>query len=199
MSAQCRLLELDDDLSAVARLIYNADPYIYRDLLGKEDRANEILSSLLKKEEGTFSYKYTHILEYNNKIVGTAALYSAMLTLNKDDVRSAVLAVSKEVSNEFDTVTRHLSFKRKDVVVRLKISRFCIDTQYRNRGFGSKLMGHLCDAAGCNDIELTVLEENELAIKLYKKFGFKIESSVYGYGKNPDSSNVVCFNMIRNV
>ncbi len=32
---------------------------------------------------------------------------------------------------------------------------------------------------GCTDIYLTVNEENENAIKLYEKFGFKIKSLTY--------------------
>ena len=52
---------------------------------------------------------------------------------------------------------------------------------YQEKGIGTALMKKLLDEAdgklGLHRIELLVLTENTAAIKLYKKFGFKIEAT----------------------
>lgn len=53
-----------------------------------------------------------------------------------------------------------------------------IRTEYRGKGIGEKLFNELFNWANENNIkrlELTVVCENEIAIKLYKKLGFEIE------------------------
>ncbi|WP_087016969.1 GNAT family N-acetyltransferase [Thaumasiovibrio subtropicus] len=59
-----------------------------------------------------------------------------------------------------------------------------VDDAYQGRGVGSKLLGEAINLAenwmGATRIELTVYTDNQAAIALYKKFGFKIE------GESPD-------------
>ena len=55
----------------------------------------------------------------------------------------------------------------------------------QRRGVGSALMQALCDYAdnwlGTLRIELTVYADNEVALRLYRKFGFEIEGRFRGY------------------
>jgi diamine N-acetyltransferase len=63
--------------------------------------------------------------------------------------------------------------KRKYIV----IDNIVIDENYRNNGYGEKLLNHIIEYAkngNYNDIVLNVYRFNETAIKLYEKKGFKI-------------------------
>ena len=63
--------------------------------------------------------------------------------------------------------------KRKYIV----IDNIVIDENYRNNGYGEKLLSYIIEYAKngkYNDIVLNVYRFNENAIKLYKKKGFKI-------------------------
>ena len=55
----------------------------------------------------------------------------------------------------------------------------------QGRGVGSALMAAMCDYAdrwmGVLRLELTVYADNEVAIRLYRKFGFEVEGTHRGY------------------
>lgn len=190
-------MNADDDVSAIARLIFNADPYIYRGLFGDEDKATIVLSSLLKKDDGIFSHRYTHVVEYDGKIAGTAAIYNILLKTKDDEMRKESFAKFGRVTEEFDTVVRHLK-KMKNVISRgYRISRFCIDEKCRRNGLGSSLIKYLIKKYEGSDLELAVLEGNKVAINMYKKHDFTVKERDYGYGKDQYNNKVYCLSMVR--
>ncbi len=59
-----------------------------------------------------------------------------------------------------------------------------VDENYRGRGFGEVLFGYAVEGLkkeGAKIIKVSVRAENERAQKLYRKFGFKIESADDGF------------------
>ncbi len=59
-----------------------------------------------------------------------------------------------------------------------------VDEHYRGKGFGEVLFGYAVESLkkdGAKIIKVSVREENERAQKLYRKFGFKIESKDDGF------------------
>ena len=64
----------------------------------------------------------------------------------------------------------------------LNIDAICVDEKYRGKGIGTKLLEGIKEVAklkGCTDLYLTVNRENENAIKVYEKFGFKVKNIAY--------------------
>lgn len=64
----------------------------------------------------------------------------------------------------------------------LKIDAICVDEKFRGNGIGTALLKFAKEKAkenGCTDLFLTANEENENAIKVYEKFGFKVKSIAY--------------------
>ena len=64
----------------------------------------------------------------------------------------------------------------------LQIEAICVDKENRGKGIGTALLNYIKEhgkANDCTDIYLTVNEENENAIRVYEKFGFKVKSIVY--------------------
>lgn len=64
----------------------------------------------------------------------------------------------------------------------LNIDNICVDERYREKGIGTKILESIKEIAklkGCTDLYLTVNQENENAIKVYEKFGFKVKNIAY--------------------
>lgn len=64
----------------------------------------------------------------------------------------------------------------------LCIEVLAVDENIRGQGYGTKLLEFLKDLGrkeACTDLYLSVNEENEKAIKLYKKLGMRIKNIAY--------------------
>lgn len=64
----------------------------------------------------------------------------------------------------------------------LQIEAICVDEKNRGKGIGTELLEYARKFGtenNCTDLYLTVNKENEKAIKIYEKFGFKVKSIAY--------------------
>lgn len=64
----------------------------------------------------------------------------------------------------------------------LPIDALVVDSNYRQRGIGTKLFEYVVSYAkdmGCTGVHLTVSKENTEAIKLYEKMGMKVKNIAY--------------------
>ena len=64
----------------------------------------------------------------------------------------------------------------------LNIEAICVDENCRGNGIGTLLLEHIKNIGkkqDCTDMYLTVNQENESAIKVYEKFGFKVKNIAY--------------------
>lgn len=68
-------------------------------------------------------------------------------------------------------------FKSEGVNGRVWLDRFMIDERYQGKGYGVNalklLISKLYDEYECNEIFLSIYEENVVAIKIYEKLGFR--------------------------
>lgn len=103
----------------------------------------------------------------------------------------------REVVKENDTpYIKHVEYVEDNKVIgildysliyeRIEIDNIKVNENYRNRNIGSKLMSYLISIAIENrvvNITLEVRKSNEVAIRLYKKFGFReVAIRKYYYG-----------------
>ncbi len=73
-----------------------------------------------------------------------------------------------------------------------------IKGNYRQKHLGSTLMEHLISHATKENLKSIVLEvraQNSAAIKLYEKYGFKVDRIVKSYYKNPTDDGL-CMSLI---
>lgn len=65
---------------------------------------------------------------------------------------------------------------------RVWLDRFLIDAHYQGRGYGKTMLNALIDKLvqefSCQEIYLSVFENNQSALHLYKKFGFHFNGEV---------------------
>ena len=88
---------------------------------------------------------------------------------------------SKIIAYKEDSIIGFLIYD--DIYDRYEIEYIGVLEQYRNKGIGSKLMEYLND----KNISLEVDINNEIAIKLYEKYGFKKVSIRENYYNNHDA------------
>ena len=72
-----------------------------------------------------------------------------------------------------------------DIYDRAEINQIEIDSFHRNCGNGNKLMEYMINHVD-KDITLEVKNDNDPAIKLYKKYGFKEVATRKGYYQGTD-------------
>ena len=73
----------------------------------------------------------------------------------------------------------------EDIYNRFEIDYIVVDSQYRRKGIGEKLLKNIIDLNPDN-ITLEVREDNIAAINLYKKMGFEVVSKREKYYGNID-------------
>jgi len=117
-----------------------------------------------------------YIYEQTDEGFRTKEFIESLLNNEEKNILIA-LETEKEIIGflyAYEETKGHLPFhkKRKYIV----IDNIVIDENYRNNGYGEKLLNHIIEYAkngNYNDIVLNVYRFNENAIKLYEKKGFK--------------------------
>ncbi|NLI56128.1 GNAT family N-acetyltransferase [bacterium] len=154
---------------------------IFYSIFGKN--VKNILKNLYREKENQFSYEFTNFIEVQNKICGMLLSYSY------DDKKKVELNTGrfllKIMKIDFLKIFPNL-LKSFFVLEKLDkgdyyISNIATYPSFRGMGLGTKLLTFSEDVAKNRKIKRLVLEvekENENAIKVYEKFGFKKEKDL---------------------
>ena len=154
---------------------------IFYSIFGKN--VKNILKNLYREKENQFSYEFTNFIEVQNKICGMLLSYSY------DDKKKVELNTGrfllKIMKIDFLKIFPNL-LKSFFVLEKLDkgdyyISNIATYPSFRGMGLGTKLLTFSEDVAKNRKMKRLVLEvekENENAIKVYEKFGFKKEKDL---------------------
>lgn len=107
----------------------------------------------------------------------------------KENFKEMIQAKGIFVAKIQDEIVGYITFNIKEknnpsmrYRKQLQIEAICVDEKSRGKGIGTELLKYAKKFGkenNCTDIYLTVNEENENAIKVYEKFGFKVKSIAY--------------------
>jgi putative acetyltransferase len=143
------------------------DPTVYPGLMQMPYPSEEAHRTRLADGLAPGKVDLSLVAEMNGKVVGSSGLHPAGLTLRRRHVMMLGISVIPEAQGQ---------------------------------GVGTALMRAMCDYAdrwmGTLRIELTVYVDNDVAIALYRKFGFEMEGRHRGYAMR-DGSYVDAFAMAR--
>lgn len=95
---------------------------------------------------------------------------------------SKVLAIVAVTGDERIVATASLQFNPQEVLRHKAELGITVHDSCQNRGIGTALLSHLLGIAkerGIKKVHLTVRADNERAIRLYGKFGFKVEGTFH--------------------
>ena len=107
-------------------------------------------------------------------------------------IRYGKLIVAQKGKNDSDIIGVCELIRDWEHKGKIFIFAFYIERNHRKKGIGKKLLGEVVDILkdeGFTEVELTVDPDNESAVGLYKRFGFKkvaLRENEYGRGVNRD-------------
>lgn len=171
------------DLRKVSELIYETELRTFRSLIGKdESEAIKNIESLICMGNNSFGNENIHVVSDNdNEILGI------LVSFSMDDITLwEELKVYSKILNFFDL----LKYLFKETLVDGMLTdsfatgdyylcNVAVDHSYRGQGIGKYIMENaleLADGTSCERVVLKVTLKNEKALKLYKRFGFKVTS-----------------------
>ncbi len=154
---------------------------IFYSIFGKN--VKDILKNLYSKKENQFSYEFTNFIEVQNKICGMLLSYSyddkKKVELNTGSLLLKIMKI--DFLKIFPNLLKSFFVLEKLDKGDYYISNIATYPSFRGMGLGTKLLTFSEDVAKNRKIKRLVLEvekENENAIKVYEKFGFKKEKDL---------------------
>ena len=102
----------------------------------------------------------------------------------KNLIKNEEIYIAKEDKEIVGYIIFNIKEKENPIMryKQLNIDAICVDEKHRGKGIGTKLLEvvkEIAKSKGCTDLYLTVNQENENAIKVYEKLGFKVKNIVY--------------------
>ena len=191
-----RKANASDDAALIAAYIHLTDPYIYPSICSDPADPNWIafITECLNTPGNIFHFDHISVAMYQGRIVGIACVIPCGKQLN--------FAENIQTSNLFqDPCLPALSGYFSPLIAESKeftgynITNFCVDAQHRGKGVGSALMAHCISEYGDSPIHLDAVADNTAALRLYKNFGFQIETEYNGFSGNGE--DLPCYHMLH--
>ena len=189
----------------IAGCLYDTDPYIYPEAFGEnKESASKTLSRIVGMDGSLLDYKYMLVARYNREVCGVCLVSDGKgkwdteaiaKRIGPDRLPAQYLEGFNHASEEYFGKLYHPDQKADSV----ELVALCVNEGFRRKRVATALMDGLINEYGSRIIVLTVLADNEAAISLYKKFGFRIratEEPVLGFA--PEGlQKPVCYIMER--
>ena len=187
------------DYRETAMLIYKTDPYIYRDLFGDIDAACRVLAFAFENERCVFHRDSIHIVKTErDEVIGCTLNSPESLRWDPDAILADFERAEVEPTAAFFSASSYMDKTYNYRKLGKNICNVSVKEEYRGRGVASFLLGSLFEITDRGVFELTVLDDNIAAIRLYEKFGFRIIGNAFddygGHGEPP----VRCYRMVHN-
>lgn len=196
-----RRARLSDKMDEIAELIYETDPYIYPFWFdnNKEEGVRVLSEKML--EPGFIFYYDNLYVAYDktvDRIVGVICALDKSIDLNYDYSNLEAVNSNYEftIKNYVKPIIEEVKDFRPDT---LYLSNVCIDTGYRGKKIGTKLLGYFIkqmEKAGYNQFALDCLLHNLRAKNLYHGFMFKEMKEIIGFD-GTDHSKIEVVSMLR--
>lgn len=181
--------------SRVARLIYQADPYIYPALFGSREVATRVMPSLIRRDRGPFSARNIRAATREGDVLAVAVVLDGPDPLVVADVREAFadqgLVPPSTLPDVVDRYFAHIADERGRYVLVL-----AVDPRHRGQGLGGALLTAVSREPPRRQVSLHVLSDNAHAARLYARLGFVVVGVEAGYSPDPLRS-VEVLRMVR--
>jgi len=188
-----RHLSPEDNLSRAAELLYMVDPYIFPDFLGDEEKAKKLGPALFNSEkDGLFSFDRTLVAEQNGQLMGILCYRThEVAPWDSEAVTKRFEETGVELPENFARANENYMKKITDAELpegSAEIEFLATAPEARGQGIGSTLIKQLKESGEFDTLHLDVLGDNENAIRVYEKQGFK---TAYDFPSYPDGTITV--------
>ncbi len=171
-----RPITLNDDLTRIAELVYATDGFLFPYMFGRGEAATDLLKDLIKRDQNSFSWRY--ITGYFDEEDVCQGIYIAYHQGNKSN--------DKDFSKVFKGLNglwlalKSLPFNtllNPPIQKTLYLQNLSVHESARSKGIGRALLSDFYESAireGIDTVSLDVSLDNEGAMRLYLKEGFKL-------------------------
>ena len=185
-SILCRQLSADekinkDQLTDIAEMIYDTDPYIYPAMFNSKSDALVMIPEMIKYKDRMFRTENMFVAEQDNRTVGLILWHRGPLIWDDEIFCLCASKLNISVSPHFINVREEYfssySHTSMDIV---SIINVCVLEEFRGKFIGEKTLKAFLNGKEA-ECELFVLGDNKVAIHLYEKMGFQITSRIDGF------------------
>ena len=160
-------------VQAVACLIYESAPVLFRLMFGVKSRAVSCLGALVIQAHNRFSHRYIRVAEENQQIVGMVVLIPASQLDDTIDPQTLPLPQRLWLSLLQRLLLKHL-LRHDYPAGSFYIGNLAVAPEFRNRGIGRQLLSQCIAEAGPSDLFISVDVDNLRAQRLYESMGFQV-------------------------
>jgi ribosomal protein S18 acetylase RimI-like enzyme len=156
-----------EDSRRVAELMniagHSLPAYVWSLSAGEGQEPIEVGTERAAREDGNFSYRNSVVAEEDDEVVAMVLAYR-------------LPEVGEENLDELPEVLRPLIELELLVPGTFYVNGLAALPRYQGRGLGSKLLDAataLAADAGCDELSIQVFEQNESAVRLYERYGYR--------------------------
>lgn len=195
------------DKSFCARMYYMAGPNLFSYFFSSDkDVCIKVIEKLFETKKTIFSQEYFYVFEDENIKAAIMLVPREKLYVLENNVMKYIFKLINILGIKKFIIGGIRSFyTRKFPKVNsgeLFIHAISVDENYRGQHVGSKMLEFAlkkADELGKSKLSLYVELDNSRAIKVYKKNGFEIDSTVNFSGKIKEYGVQGMYKMIRNI
>lgn len=178
----------DEELSAIGRLIYYTDPYIYPAFYSNDINLSIKCTKKMLMLDTLFNQNNILLGKINGKVAGFMVVLDKFPTNNYDAMRSAMLDSLGYLTPLFDEVMdgyfQTLNYDWEGI----QIMSLAVLPEYRHQRVATKMLNYLPKK---NTYSLACVKDNVVARELYRKCGFTFIFEYEGY------TDVMCVELVR--
>lgn len=183
------------DLLALARLIYDTDPYIYPAMCSATEAEKIFPCLLFAGTDSMFHKQNLFVARLDDTIVGVILWHSGPLVWGHKAFIEACNSQNIPIAPTFEQVAREYLSTYDQPNADISIINVCVDASVRGRGVGTAMLAAFIARHKSESMELVTLTGNTIAIDLYKRSGFEILQEEDGFSMEDPKPR--CYTMSR--
>lgn len=172
-----------ENQSALSRLIYNTDQYIYPAMFGDMKNAELLIPLLFQRNDSMFRLSNCFVAFLKNEIIGLILWTRGSLCWSPQLLRELaqrnLLTISpflEKVANEYIDI-----YEEKDQEDHVSLINVSVLKHYSGLGVGTSMLKSFLHTVHACAYSLCVLQDNTIAVKLYQTLGFSVVEEYNGF------------------
>jgi len=170
-----------EDAEDFSELVLYTGPELLPALFGSESNVRNVMKGSFRHVRNAFSYEHSHFIEANGEIAGMSLVFTHD-QMRREQLRT-MLFILRYLKLSFLTQIIYL-YRSSGTLVQITegdsyLAHIAAYPKFRSLGFGTKLLEVIEEEArttGSKRMVLDVETDNEKAIKLYERLGYRVES-----------------------